>query len=636
VNMRVALVCALLLALLSPLTALAAPLSGPAGHGELPAPLWQSLSNANWVSDIAVEGDYLWAATGGGVVRWDSVGDTYMKYTTADGLLDNVVYCVAVDEEGQKWFGTSYGVSYFDGSLWHNYTQVTTEAGESASLDHVLAIAVDGDGTKWIGFAWGVAAFDDARWQLWTEDTGLPHNAVTGIAIDGERKWFSTRGGGVLSLQDGVWTQYTAAANGLASDQVEGIAAANGRVWCGTWAGVSVFDGTGWTTYRDEGEGVVPEAGVDAIAADGEGRLWVGCADGVALLDGDGWQRLTTSDGLPQASVRAIAFDAVGYAWLGTSGAGLAEDTRRGWVAHRLDEPLPSNEVLAVAVDGEGALWLGTIAGLARVTDDGWTSRLAGEAVATIAEDPRGRMWFGTLGHGAYMLCGELWTSYTTATGLPDDSVYAFAFDAAGNTWIGTQRGVSRLSADGTLTTFDRSHTGHADPGGDRVRALFVDQTGALWVGTAGGGVSRFDGSRWLTYSEASTRGGLAYDWVYCIAQDAAGTLWFGTGGGLSGLKGGQWTRYDKPSGLGGLSIRGMTLDGAGGLWLAMDGGLACFRDGRWLSYTSSSGLASNAVNALAIDGQQRLWLGTDGGLTQVPALPDCPEPAAVVEPAVP
>lgn len=635
-NTRAALAWVALLALLIPLPASAAPATGPAPGGGERRPLWQSLSNANWISDIAIDGDYVWAATGGGVVRWDRAGGSYVKYTTADGLLDNVVYCVAVDQAGQKWFGTSYGVSYYDDTLWHSYTEATTEAGQTIPLDHVLAIAVDAEGTKWMGFAWGVAAFDDARWQVWTEADGLPHSAVTGIAIDGRRKWFSTRGGGVLELRNGQWTQYSVARGGLASDQVEGVVAAAGRVWCSTWAGVAVYDGSGWQTYRDGGEGVVPEAGAAAIAADAQGRLWVGGDGSVAVLSGGEWQAPAGIDALPAGEVRTIAFDAAGYAWLGTAGAGLLQGSRRGWVQHRLDEPLPGDEVLAVTVDHTGAVWLGTIAGAARRDDDGWVSLLPGEPVAAIAEDPQGTMWLGTQGRGAYSLSGEVWTSYTTASGLADDHVYAFAFDAQGNTWVGTEGGLSCLAPDGALTT-DRNRPGGLGPrAGKRVRSLLVDHQGNLWVGTAGWGVSRFDGSHWQTYTQVSTAGGLAYDWVYSIAEGADGTIWFGTGGGLSSLRDGRWERHVRPSGLGGLSIRALAMDGAGGLWLAMDGGLACYRDGGWQDYTSASGLASNAVNAVAIDAQQRLWLGTDGGLTQVPELPDAPEAQVEVALAVP
>ena len=43
-------------------------------------------------------------------------GSTWTTYTTADGLASNHVQAVAIDGAGQRWFGTSSGVSqYFVG-----------------------------------------------------------------------------------------------------------------------------------------------------------------------------------------------------------------------------------------------------------------------------------------------------------------------------------------------------------------------------------------------------------------------------------------------------------------------------------------------------------------------------------------
>jgi ligand-binding sensor domain-containing protein len=68
--------------------------------------IWRSYTNGNRVSDLAIEGNTLWAATEGGVVRWDRTAGTYVKYTTADGLANNSVLAVAVDGIGHKWFAT--------------------------------------------------------------------------------------------------------------------------------------------------------------------------------------------------------------------------------------------------------------------------------------------------------------------------------------------------------------------------------------------------------------------------------------------------------------------------------------------------------------------------------------------------
>ncbi len=40
-----------------------------------------------------------------GVSKFD--GTNWTTYTTADGLADNAVYAIAIDAQGNKWFGTT-------------------------------------------------------------------------------------------------------------------------------------------------------------------------------------------------------------------------------------------------------------------------------------------------------------------------------------------------------------------------------------------------------------------------------------------------------------------------------------------------------------------------------------------------
>ena len=58
------------------------------------------------------KGDKWVGYNGSGVGRFD--GQTWITYSTDDGLASNVVYAIAFDEMGRKWFGTDNGVSIFN------------------------------------------------------------------------------------------------------------------------------------------------------------------------------------------------------------------------------------------------------------------------------------------------------------------------------------------------------------------------------------------------------------------------------------------------------------------------------------------------------------------------------------------
>ena len=69
-----------------------------------------------------------------------------------------------------------------------------------------------------------------------------------------------------------------------------------------------------------------------------------------------------------------------------------------------------------------------------------------------------------------------------------------------------------------------------------QVTAIFQDRMGFLWVGTATGGLGRYDGRHWEVFDAAS---GLPGTRVHTVVEDGQGTLIVGTGGGAARLQAG-------------------------------------------------------------------------------------------------
>jgi pimeloyl-ACP methyl ester carboxylesterase len=212
-----------------------------------------------------------------------------------------------------------------------------------------------------------------------------------------------------------------------------------------------------------------------------------------------------------------------------------------------------------------------------------------------------------------------VWTTYTTRHGLASNAVSSIAVDGDGHVWVGTfGGGMSRFNGQEWLT-YSTGH-GLAD---DWVTAVTVDNSGDVWAGTYGGGLSHFDGAQWTTYTAADS--GLANDWITALAIDHSDNLWVGTDGGgvsrstlLRRPDGQSWQAFTPAnSGLASFWVTALAADGDT-LWVGTyDSGLSHYDGQVWEIYsTEDSVLADDHVNAIAIDGKGQVWVGTDYGVS--------------------
>ena len=320
------------------------------------------------------------------------------------------------------------------------------------------------------------------------------------------------------------------------------------------------------------------------------------------------------------------------------------------WTTYTTAQGLAANAVSTLAVDGDGTLWAGTCGGgLSRFDGSTWISYAKGHGLGddwvTALAIRDSEVWAGTWGGGISSLDDGHWQTYNTEnSGLASDWVTALAVDGEGTLWIGTYGGgLSRFDG-GTWRTYNRANgsterspecsrrrlaevSGLAD---DRVTALAVDGGGALWIGTSGHGVSRFDKGTWVTYT---TRDGLASNAINAIAADPAGRVWVGTDEGISVFDGSRWITYTPDDGLAHRRVHAIAFDTDGNAWFGTSRGATRFDGESWITYTQQDGLAHDYVQAIAVDQRGNLWFGTMGGLSKLQREPSrtLGEPGAVL-----
>jgi hypothetical protein len=163
-----------------------------------------------------------------------------------------------------------------------------------------------------------------------------------------------------------------------------------------------------------------------------------------------------------------------------------------------------------LAIDGQGIKWVGARQeGMSRFDDAGtpfdkldddpfsaWQTYSESESypytiitgnVTSICVDKTGIVWIGTAA-GIMRLSG---LSFSSVTGLLNESVNVIAVDARNNKWVGTEGGVSLLVADGDEWTHFTSTNSHLVS--DNVRDIAINErTGDVWLATDVG-LSRYE-----------------------------------------------------------------------------------------------------------------------------------------------
>lgn len=145
-----------------------------------------------------------------------------------------------------------------------------------------------------------------------------------------------------------------------------------------------------------------------------------------------------------------------------------------------------------------------------------------------------------------------------------------------------------------------------------QVYSLLQDHQGTIWMGTRGGGISKFDGKVFTTISQ---RNGLVNNYINKLVQHRDKQIWIATNNGVSVFNGKQFVNYSLPAGKGNLKVYDLSFDEEDNIWLGTNLGLYTIIDGKLLDKSSELDVPIDNVNAVFLDKKNRMWLGTGKGI---------------------
>lgn len=330
----------------------------------------------------------------------------------------------------------------------------------------------------------------------------------------------------------------------LSQRNVKAILADGASVWIGTSGGLIKYEpATGAQTIYDNKRGLLSN-GVFHVGKVAD-EIWVGTyGGGLSVLGAKSgvWRNYNIPDGLADAFVYDVLKTRDGDIWIATwSGAnrvvGGQMDRIESWEVYTVENTgggLPNDWVYGLAEGKDGEIWLATEGGLARFANGEW------------------RHWTHQDGLGA---------SYETVKAdlqFQSDPGEVSAHHARQK----AEQGLSKVTV-----AFNPNY----------VVSLAVGREGEVWAGTWGGGLSRFDGQTWKTFTVGD---GLPANHVFALEVDAAGTLWVGTSRGLAKREGDGFTVFGVPDGLVGDAVFSIAFEGPSALWAGSYGGLTWFPHG--------------------------------------------------------
>jgi ligand-binding sensor domain-containing protein len=277
------------------------------------------------------------------------------NFTTAEGLPDNRVYCVAVDG-GRVWAGTDNGLALFEKGKWKIFT-----AADGLAHRAVLSLVLDKrTHDLWIATMGGLNRYSAGRFDTFTQlNSGIANDVVYGVAVQGDFVWVATAAGGSrLNTRTGQWSLFNERNTPMYEIWTYSVTAAEDKVYYAVWGGgVLEYDvkSERWKDYND------PDGETEIVLFKDQGLiheittsvsyvnriLWVATYFGASRYDGRNWRNFLDKDsGLPSNFLNQVkSVDGV-TVWFSTD-KGLAYFDGERWAVYRraLDTHTPEMQV---------------------------------------------------------------------------------------------------------------------------------------------------------------------------------------------------------------------------------------------------------------------------------------------------
>lgn len=299
---------------------------------------------------------------------------------------------------------------------------------------------------------------------------------------------------------------------------------------------------------------------------------------GITISQNNQWY--TFAHGVPEVANRYIYIDKNDVKWIGGYGGGLHKFAKGTWTHYNTTTSgIPNNDVRQSCYDSHKNLWIATWNKLGKFNTDSntWFSyNVTGQQndiLSSVAVDNQDRIWVGTDGgsdpdDGLYMFNGTTWKFYNPINSpLTGKWISNLKKDRTGKIWGCHYKGLFEIN-DTVITNHLLIDAGITNSNASTTMIDF-DSYNNKWTAVYDGGIAKFDGTNWTTYTSSNSL--LPENKVWALAVDLNDNIWIGTENrGLVKFDGTNWTFFNNTNSLidSNARVDALNVDKLGNLWI--------------------------------------------------------------------
>jgi diguanylate cyclase (GGDEF)-like protein len=557
---------------------------------------------------------------------WGSITDYVVKqWNIKDGLPSQSLKSVVQDKQGYMWLGTQFGLSRFDGNTFSNYNTQNSPFLPSNGINKLL---IDSSGLLWIGTKSGLVVIEpttlaaqefnitgpvrdiveDSNGSIWIAANGLYY-------VDRGQVDLQTPMRGPLPIVNATAiTQIVGSVSKMALSP-EGIWLVNDRHLLRLTKNASNF-----SKLRLELTAKVslPERLAQTIVHDlsfSNGNLYLASELGAYFLDLDDELRPFPLPNANNSAVYKFMSDTDGGLWISTYGRLLFRDKSGEWEwvePSQLDQSIWFADIFR---DDQSNVWLASfseglwLAHEGRVDRHSAVSKMT-EAVMAITQAPGGKLWVANKSGIGYFDFNKSFINIIPSSKYGSGAVHDLQFDGE-RLYIATGRGLFFFENNTLYTVPGRSLRDNP------VFAISRSSKGGLWIGTGRGlyrlsysgltpfAYNAFLGSKFITYVLDKTNFG--------VIGTSKGAYYF-TERGIEKI--GDQTTLESA-----YVTSVLHIEDVGILIGSLNDGLF-YRSaqGQWRQLDAANGLPYGSIFSLEYDEKlKRVWVSTMKGVYRMP-----------------